>query len=79
MPITIRAGMVKATLSINKVFIWLGVKPRLVAMLAINGAWLNQTKKVMKKAIQLMWSIFIFPLKENKLKRSALIMMSQKQ
>ena len=35
-----------------------------------NGARLNQTKKVIKKAAQLRCNIFIFPEKDSRLKRS---------
>jgi len=37
-------------------------------METIRGAWLNQTKKLMKKAIQVKWRMRIFPLKENMFK-----------
>ena len=53
MPMMIRAGIVNATLRINRVLISDFVKPRLSAMDCNIGARLNQTKNEMKKTIQL--------------------------
>jgi len=66
-PIITRAGIVNATLRIRSVLISLLDNPKLVAITANNGAWLNQTMKVIKKAIQLKCNIFIFPVNDNSL------------
>jgi len=69
MPITMRAGMVKATFKIRMVFISELFMPSVLAITIINGAWLNQTTKLIKKAIHVMWRILVFPEKENRLRR----------
>jgi hypothetical protein len=76
MPMMIRAGMVKATLRISKVFICAILMSNDLAIEASSGAWLNQTTKVIKNAIQLKWSIFIFPVKANKLKEWVFFMIT---
>ena len=63
----IRAGMVRATFKIRIVFICDLSMPSVCAITIIKGAWLNHTTKVIKKAIQVMWRILIFPEKENRL------------
>jgi hypothetical protein len=59
-----RAGMVNATFKINNVLICELVKPIDSAISPNNGAWLNQTKNVMKNAIHPMCNILFFPEKE---------------
>jgi len=64
MPMMTRAGIVKATFNINKVFTWSLVRFKLSPIADKNGAWLNHTKKVKKNAIHPRWRILFLPLKE---------------
>ena len=66
-PMMTRAGMVNATLRINKVFNWSLLRFILSPIAERNGAWLNQTKKVRKKAIQPKCSILFLPAKDKTL------------
>ena len=64
MPIMTRAGMVSATLRINKVLTWSLLRLRVSPIADKNGAWLNHTKKVRKNAIQPKWRILFLPEKD---------------
>jgi hypothetical protein len=62
-PIIIRAGIGKAKLSNSKIATSDSLKSIDVMIISISGAWLNQTIKLIKNAIQVMCRIFIFPEK----------------
>ena len=63
-PIMTRAGMVSATLRINKVLTWSLLRLSVSPIADKNGAWLNHTKKVRKNAIQPKWRILFLPEKD---------------
>jgi len=67
MPVTIRAGIVKATFKISNILASMSVKPILAFIIDISGAWLNQTRKVMKNANQVLCRILDRPWKDKKL------------
>jgi len=67
MPMMIRDGMVRATFNIRMVFISGWLRCNDLAIANINGAWLNQTTKLIKKANQVIWRILMFPEKEKRL------------
>ena len=60
--------MVSATLRISRVLSWAFSSPSDAPMAPSSGAWLNHTKKVMKNTIHDRWRIFIFPVKDSRLK-----------
>ncbi len=61
MPTTIRAGMVNDTFKINNALTSCSLSPKTSRMVASNGAWLNHTKKLMKKATQVRCKTFVLP------------------
>ena len=65
-PITIRAGIVSATLRINSVFTCCSVNPNVVCIASSKGAWLNHTIKVIKNAIHVRCKILVLPTNDNK-------------
>ena len=62
MPITIRAGIVRATFKIISDLSWALVRSNDSFINTNKGAWLNHTKKEMKNATQVMCSVLILPL-----------------
>ena len=67
MPMMIRAGMVSATFMIRSALTSCWLSPKVTWIAAINGAWLNQTIKLMKNANQVRCNVRMFPLNENSL------------
>ena len=67
MPMIILAGIVSATFMIRSALTSCWDNPNVCWIEAIKGAWLNQTKKLMKNANQVRCSVRIFPLNENRL------------
>ena len=53
----ILAGMVKATLQIISIFIWLADRLKACMIVVLNGAMLNQATKVRKNASQVMCKV----------------------
>src|SRR5690606_3484632 len=59
MPITIRAGMVSATLRMSRAFHCSSVIENVPLIASLNGAWANHSTKERKKANHEKWSVRI--------------------
>ena len=66
MPIIIRAGIVNATFIISRALTCCILRSNVCWIETISGAWLNQTKKLIKKASHVRWRVRMLPLNENR-------------